>query len=42
MDVADAAAVGRVAKEGLSLPMATLEEEPSPFPMAEVGGNEIC
>lgn len=42
MDVADAAAIERVTKEGLSLPMATLEEQPSPFPMAELGGNEIC
>lgn len=42
MDVADAAAIGRVIKENLSLPVATLEKQPSPFPMAELGGNEIC
>lgn len=40
MDVADATAMGRVTKEGVSLPMAILEEQPSPFPMAELG-NEI-
>lgn len=42
MDVADAAAIERVTKEGVSLPMTTLEEQPSPFPMAELAGNEIC
>lgn len=38
MDIADAAALGRVAKEGLSL----LRRQPSPFPTAELGGNKIC
>lgn len=42
MDVADAAAMERVTKEGLSLPMTTPEEQPSSFPMAQLGGNEIC